>query len=268
MPDGTPVVYCDDAPDEDGLVDAGMGFALVVAWVPDERGGSLVAAAESGFRGWRARPSADVDALAQVARTRVEAALGFGVHELRARHVRAHRALWERCKLDLSASAASNPHAEKAELYLDLGHYLLVAGSRRGTQPHTLQGIWNAEVRPAWSSNLITNINTPMNHWGAEATGLGEMHEPLHPIEGWPGGAVFQIDGNVGAVAGIAELVVQSHHEVVTILPALPAGWPSGNARGLRVRGGDAVDLEPSRHWAPAPSARWTHLPRHILSII
>ena len=48
----------------------------------------------------------------------------------------------------------------------------------------------------------------------------------------------------LGAVAGIAELLVQSHHEVVTILPALPAGWPSGNARGLRVRGGDAVDLE------------------------
>ena len=66
----------------------------------------------------------------------------------------------------------------------------------------------------------------------------------LHPLEGWPGGAVFQIDGNLGAVAGIAELLVQSHHEVVTILSALPAGWPSGNARGLRVRGGDAVDLE------------------------
>ena len=49
---------------------------------------------------------------------------------------------------------------------------------------------------------------------------------------------------DLGAVAGIAELLVQSHHEVVTILPALPAGWPSGSARGLRVRGGDAVDLE------------------------
>jgi len=36
----------------------------------------------------------------------------------------------------------------------------------------------------------------------------------LHPLEGWPGGAVFQIDGNLDAVAGIAELSVQSHHEV------------------------------------------------------
>lgn len=67
----------------------------------------------------------------------------------------------------------------RRELYFDLGRYLLVAGSRRGTQPLTLQGIWNADARPAWSSNFTTNINTPMNYWGAEATGLGELHEPL-----------------------------------------------------------------------------------------
>ncbi|MEJ3746965.1 glycoside hydrolase N-terminal domain-containing protein [Actinomycetes bacterium KLBMP 9797] len=49
VPDDTPVIYADDAPDEDGLVDDGMGFALVVAWVADERGGRLAAAAaESG----------------------------------------------------------------------------------------------------------------------------------------------------------------------------------------------------------------------------
>ena len=50
VPDDMPVVYADDAPDEDGLVEAGMGFALVVAWVPNERGGRLIAVAESGFR--------------------------------------------------------------------------------------------------------------------------------------------------------------------------------------------------------------------------
>jgi alpha-L-fucosidase 2 len=66
----------------------------------------------------------------------------------------------------------------------------------------------------------------------------------LHPLDGWPGGAVFQIDGNLGAVAGIAELLVQSHADVVKILPALPAGWPSGRVRGLRICGGDAVAVE------------------------
>jgi alpha-L-fucosidase 2 len=65
----------------------------------------------------------------------------------------------------------------------------------------------------------------------------------LHPLDGWPGGAVFQIDGNLGAVAGIIELLVQSHGGRLAILPALPAGWPSGRVRGVRIRGGDSVDV-------------------------
>lgn len=175
--DGEPVVYAADAPDADGLVDAGTGFALVAAW--DPAAGRLVVAAESGFRGWDARPSADVDALVEVARTRLAAALEMDAGVLRDRHVRDHRAHFDRCDLDLSGSATINPGAATAELYFDLGRYLLVASSRPGSQPLTLQGIWNADLRPAWSSNLTTNINTPMNYWGAEPTGLGNLHEPL-----------------------------------------------------------------------------------------
>ena len=174
-----PVAYAVDDPDADGLVDAGMGFALVVAWVPDEAGGFLVAAAESGFRGWQSRPTADVDALAAVARARVEAALAVGVGEVRRRHVLDQHEVLGGFELDLSPSVGSNPEAAQAELYFDLGRYLLAAGSRPGTQPLTLQGIWNDDVRPAWSSNLTTNINTPMNYWGAEVSGLGTLHEPL-----------------------------------------------------------------------------------------
>jgi len=179
VPGDEPVVYADDAPDRDGLVDAGMGFAVVAAWVTGPTGARVLVSAESGFRGWDERPSADVDALAAVARARVEAALGLDDRALRERHVRDHQELFARCDLDLSASAERHPEAARAELYFDLGRYLLVAGSRPGSQPLTLQGIWNADLRPAWSSNLTTNINAPMSYWGAETTGLGDLHAPL-----------------------------------------------------------------------------------------
>lgn len=54
----------------------------------------------------------------------------------------------------------------------------------------------------------------------------------------------FQIDGNFGGCAGIAEMLIQSHAGFIEFLPALPDAWREGNYNGMRVRGGGEVGVQ------------------------
>ncbi|MBK5720643.1 glycoside hydrolase family 95 protein [Dysgonomonas sp. Marseille-P4677] len=81
--------------------------------------------------------------------------------------------------LRLKLYSYGNYDPELEMLFFQYGRYLLISSSRPGGSAANLQGIWNKEFRPPWSSNYTININTEMNYWPAEQGNLSEMHIPL-----------------------------------------------------------------------------------------
>lgn len=175
--DPEPVRYGDEVPGPGATARAGMGWAVAIAVQATADGVRLLCAAASGFRGYGEEVCIDVDALIAAARATVTAALTRSDLELERDHREDHSRLFDRTSLDLLPSA--NPSAAAAQRLFDLGRHLLIGSSRPGTQAANLQGVWNTEVRPAWSCDYTTNINLPMNYWAAETAGLAESHEPL-----------------------------------------------------------------------------------------
>ena len=151
----------------------------------------ILTAARTSFRSWRELPDTPDEVLLERCRAGLAAAPDW--EALREAHIRDYRQYFDRVALSLGEDARQDvptgqrlrefdPRSPDLGLYpllFQYGRYLMISGSRPGTQALGLQGIWNHLVRPPWSGNYTLNINTEMNYWPALPCALEELQEPL-----------------------------------------------------------------------------------------
>lgn len=156
---------------------------LLIALSTSSRAASWWAGADEEWR------TASREAIRDLARTRADAAASRDASALfdehvadRRRLVRARFAIGGRREgtwdVDHDILHGSDP-ALKATVIAEFGVYLLASASRAGSPAANLQGIWNDQLQPAWSSNYTININTEMNYWSAPLLGMDDSLEPL-----------------------------------------------------------------------------------------
>ena len=153
---------------------------------------TIVLSIATGFRGFDHKPDTPQEQVNAGAKQQLDAALKLSHAILLQRHEADFRRIFGRVSLKLGSEAAaaqptdvrlrnfaSSPDPSLLALYFQFGRYLLISSSRPGSQPANLQGIWNYQVQPPWSSNWTSNINIEMNYWPAETCNLSECAEPL-----------------------------------------------------------------------------------------
>lgn len=189
--------------------DGGVGFAVAVAASADS---ASVATSTEGrclhlvgdrirlclsvattFEDWRVAAGRDVDSALVVAAGEAERASRRPLADLLDDQDADHGELYRRVSLELDQDEADPRSTDERVahvaadgndpgLWADLhnyARYLLITSSRPGTQPATLQGIWNENRHPPWFSSYTLNINAQMNYWLAEPGNLAECAQPF-----------------------------------------------------------------------------------------
>lgn len=162
---------------------------------------------------------------------------------LRRRHLQVHRPLMQRVQLELERSS-SGPALANEELLLsaydgpvpselirrmfDFGRHLLVCSSRPGGWPANLQGKWNGDYAPAWSSDYHNDENIQMCYWAALP---GNQPEACLPYFDYYDAQLADYRANASAIygcRGILAAIAQSTHGMM--FPGVWLNWTAGAA--------------------------------------
>ncbi len=155
----------------------------------------LLVSAATSFNGFDKCPDKDGKNEAAVATNYLQIASAKSYTTLLNEHLTDYHHFFNRVSLSFNNNQSSKPNLPTDErleaytnggdddglesLYFHYGRYLLISSSRTPDAPANLQGIWNKELQPPWSSNYTTNINAQMNYWPVEPSNLSELTSPL-----------------------------------------------------------------------------------------
>ena len=154
---------------------------------------TILVSAATSFNGFDKDPSSEGLDEGMLAFKHLTDASGKKYEQLKKRHIQDFNNYFNRVELTINKdSIPPIPTDERLKrysegkndfnlesLYFQYGRYLMISASRPGGIPANLQGKWNIQMRPPWSSNYTVNINTEMNYWLVEVCNLSELHEPL-----------------------------------------------------------------------------------------
>lgn len=195
-----PIQYSDDSPGmayclafgikTDGMLEELEGEKLCVRRFT---GLTLYISAEAGYDVLSNAPITDKKYVINICKERIDTCFKRGEKRIYKKHKKDFSDLFSRVDFSLNCTIIADEPLDKRlkkiqnggndnslfALWFQLGRYLLISSSREGCLPAHLQGLWNASMRPPWSSNYTTNINVQMNYWIAEVANLGDCHKSL-----------------------------------------------------------------------------------------